>query len=62
MDFSRRHMLAGGAALAALGAGSDADAEIRNLLAQHASAAIVDLHRHETRREFDDVRLEPEIF
>ena len=39
----------------------NADAELGDLLSQHAAAALIDLHRHQARREFDDVRRQPEI-
>ena len=33
----------------------------RDAPAQHAAAGVVDLHRHESRCEFDHMRLEPEV-
>ena len=39
----------------------DVDPEGLDLLAQQLAAAIVDLHRHQARRELHHVRLEPEI-
>ncbi|OWW20252.1 hypothetical protein AYR66_12865 [Noviherbaspirillum denitrificans] len=35
-----------------------ADAQLFDLLAQHAAAAVVHLHRHQARCEFDHVRVE----
>ena len=39
-------------------AGVDAHAELCDSRAQHATARLVDLHRHQTRRELHDMRLQ----
>src|SRR5688572_27699516 len=42
-------------------AGMDPDSQLGDLLPQDAAAVLVNLHGHESRREFDDMRLQAEV-